>query len=57
VSTKGPVVGDSSIPKDPAPARRGKLPKTGAAMPLAGAVGLGLAAYALHALRRKSAVV
>ena len=57
VSTKGPVVGDTSIPKDPAPARRGRLPKTGAALPLGVAAGLGLGALALQAIRRKSVTV
>jgi len=50
-------VGDTSIPKDPAPARRGRLPRTGAELPLAAAAGLGLGAWALFTLRRRSASV
>ena len=33
VSTRGPVIGPDSIPKDPAPASRRPLPKTGGILP------------------------
>lgn len=57
VSTRGPVIGPDSIPKDPGPASRHPLPKTGAAVPMGIALVLGGAAYALHTLRRRSAIV
>ncbi|MDP1819420.1 MAG: hypothetical protein Q8K58_05925 [Acidimicrobiales bacterium] len=56
VKTRGPVIGDESIPKDPAPAARRSLPKTGGLLPTGVAAGLGAGALALFALRRRSAV-
>ena len=57
VSTRGPVIGPDSIPKDPAPASRRPLPRTGGMVPAGLAAGLGLGAHALFALRRRSAIV
>ena len=53
VSTRGPVIGPDSIPKDPAPASRRPLARTGAMVPTGMAAGLGLGAIALFALRRR----
>jgi uncharacterized repeat protein (TIGR01451 family) len=55
VKTRGPVIGDESIPKDPAPAARRSLPKTGGLLPTGVAAGLGAGALALFALRRRTA--
>ncbi len=57
VSTRGPVVGPDSIPKDPTPASRHPLPKTGMALPAGLALGLGVAGYALYTLRRRAVVL
>jgi uncharacterized repeat protein (TIGR01451 family) len=56
VKTRGPVIGTESIPKDPAPAARRTLPKTGGLLPTGVAAGLGAGALALFALRRRSAI-
>jgi uncharacterized repeat protein (TIGR01451 family) len=53
VSTRGPVIGPDSIPKDPAPASRRPLARTGAMVPTGMAAGLCLGALALFALRRR----
>ncbi len=57
VKTRGPVIGTESIPKDPAPAARRTLPKTGGLLPTGVAAGLGAGALALFALRRRTAVI
>jgi uncharacterized repeat protein (TIGR01451 family) len=57
VRTRGPVIGPDSIPKDPAPASRRPLPKTGIPQTAGLALALGLGGYALYTLRRRSAVV
>lgn len=57
VKTRGPVVGPDSIPKDPGPASRHPLPKTGGVVPTAVALLLGAGAFALHQVRRKAAIV
>jgi uncharacterized repeat protein (TIGR01451 family) len=64
VRSAGPVVGGSSVVKEPAPAVRGRsaaplpgsssLPKTGGAVPLALAAILAAGALGLQALRRRS---
>ncbi len=56
VSTRGPVIGPDSIPKDPAPASRRPLPKTGGVLPASVGVALGAAALAFRALRRRTAI-
>lgn len=53
VSTRGPVIGPDSIPKDPQPPSRAPLPRTGAMMPTGLAALLGAGAIALYALRRR----
>ena len=53
VTTTGPTITDRSVPKEPAPAVRGELPTTGSSLPAALALGLGAAATALLALRRR----
>jgi uncharacterized repeat protein (TIGR01451 family) len=53
VRTRGPVIGPDSIPKDPAPASRRPLARTGGMIPTGVAAGLGLGAMALLALRRR----
>ena len=57
VTTRGPVIGPDSIPKDPAPASRRPLPKTGLPAATGLALALGLGGYALYTLRRRAAVV
>jgi hypothetical protein len=57
VRTRGPVIGPDSIPKDPAPASRRPLPKTGLPMATGLALALGLGGYALYTLRRRSSIV
>ncbi|HJR26121.1 MAG TPA: hypothetical protein VJ804_11640 [Acidimicrobiales bacterium] len=57
VRTRGPVIGPDSIPKDPAPASRRPLPKTGLPVATGLALALGLGGYALYTLRRRSSVV
>lgn len=57
VSTKGPVIGPDSIPKDPAPASRHPLPKTGGVLPASVGLALGAAALIARAVRRRSAIV
>jgi uncharacterized repeat protein (TIGR01451 family) len=57
VRTTGPVIGPSSIPKRPAAASRHPLPRTGGAVPMGLAAGLGVAALALFALRRRSTAI
>ncbi len=57
VRTRGPVIGPDSIPKDPAPASRRPLPKTGMPYTAGFALALGLGGYALYTLRRRTAVV
>lgn len=54
VSTDGPVIGPVSIPKDPTPARRGNLARTGLEVPMALALGLAAAGLALLQVRRRS---
>ena len=56
VKTRGPVIGPDSIPKDPAPASRHPLPKTGGVLPTGLGVLLGAGALALFALRRRATV-
>ena len=57
VSTKGPVIGPDSIPKDPAPASRHPLPKTGGVLPASVGLVLGAGALMVRALRRRTAIV
>jgi uncharacterized repeat protein (TIGR01451 family) len=56
VSTKGPVIGPDSIPKDPTPASRHPLPKTGAALPTGLAALLAAGALALLHVRRRASI-
>jgi uncharacterized repeat protein (TIGR01451 family) len=56
VSTKGPVIGPDSIPKDPTPASRHPLPKTGGVIPTGVAAVLAAGALALMHLRRKASI-
>ena len=57
VRTTGPVIGPSSIPKRPAAASRHALPRTGGVVPMGLAAGLGAAALALFALRRRATAI
>jgi uncharacterized repeat protein (TIGR01451 family) len=57
VRTTGPVIGGSSIPKRPAAASRHPLPRTGGVVPMGLAAGLGAAALALFALRRRATAI
>jgi uncharacterized repeat protein (TIGR01451 family) len=54
VKTRGPVIGPDSIPKDPSPASRHPLPKTGGVLPTGLGALLGAGALALFALRRRA---
>jgi LPXTG-motif cell wall-anchored protein len=56
VSTKGPVIGPDSIPKDPTPASRHPLPKTGGVIPTGIGAALAAGALALLHLRRKASI-
>jgi uncharacterized repeat protein (TIGR01451 family) len=56
VSTKGPVIGPDSIPKDPTPASRHPLPKTGGVIPTGLAALLAAGALALLHVRRKASI-
>lgn len=53
VSTRGPVIGPDSIPKDPAPPSRQPLPRTGSMIPTGFAGLLGAGAVGLYLIRRR----